>query len=131
MTDQRLVAAAKAILAAATPLHDEFVVHNLPPTFLDDLAAAIAAFEQAIGSRFTAVEARTSARANIDATLTAAVKTVRLLDPVVENTLKGDAGLLAEWRSARHVSRLTIPFPKEEHPTPAAPPAPTATVPTT
>jgi len=124
--DQGLLSAANAIVAAATPLRDRFVAHNLPATFLDGLKAAIDAFEAAISRRSTAKESRAGARAEIQKQLSAALATVDQLDAVVINRLQGDAGLLAEWKSARHVSRLTVPYPKKEKPTPPMTPAPSA-----
>lgn len=119
--DQPVLAAAKAILEAATPLRDQFVAHNLPATFLDDLTATIGEFERAIDAQSKAKESRAGARANITKTLAAAHVTVRRLDPVVVNRLEDAPGLLGEWRSARHVSSLTIPYPTREEPTPPAP----------
>jgi len=125
-SDQRLLSAAKAILVAVAPLRDRFVAHNLPATFVDDLNTTIGAFEDAITRQSKAKESRAGARAEIRKKLSAALATVNQLDPVVVNRLKDNAGLLAEWKSARHVSRLTVPYPKTAKPTPPLTPAPSA-----
>jgi hypothetical protein len=119
--DQQVLAAAKAIVEVATPLKDEFIAHNLPATFLEELTAAIGAFEQAIGGQAKARETRAGARAEIDKTIAAGLTTAKHLDTVVVNRLEGDAGLLAEWRSARHVARVSARNPGREEPTPSAP----------
>src|SRR5205085_11449429 len=42
--DQSLISTARAFLTDAEPLKDEFIRRELPASFLDDLAASIAAF---------------------------------------------------------------------------------------
>jgi hypothetical protein len=113
-SDQRLVVAARAIVQDATPLRDLFVAHHLPPTFLEDLTAAIDAFEGAIQEHADATESRASAGAEIGKALAASVVLVKRMDPVVVNRLSDDAGLLAEWRSAHHLSSVSVPYPKRQ-----------------
>ena len=120
--DQPLLATAKAIVEAAAPMRDQFVAHNLPATFLDDLSSTITTYEQGIKDHAKAKEAQVGARDNIRAGVAAALVAARRLDPVVVNRLKDDPGLLGEWKTARHVSSLTVPYPKKAKPQPAAPP---------
>lgn len=117
-SDQRLLAVSRAILQEAALLRDQFVAHNMPPTFVEDLAAKIDAFEAAIHERTKASEARTAASAEIEATIAASAEIIEKLDPVVMNKIEGDPGLVAEWQAARHVSRVTIPFPNKNNPAP-------------
>lgn len=117
-SDQRLLAVARAILQEGTTLRDQFVAHKMPATFVEDMTATIDTFEAAIHEHTKASEARTVASAQIEATIASTVDILEKLDPVVMNTIEGDAGLVAEWESARHVSRVTIPFPSKDKPTP-------------
>src|SRR5215831_3236019 len=73
-SDQRLVAAARAIVQDATPFADAIATHNLPSTFLADVTAAIDALEAAIQAHATAKESRVAARAAIDRGLSAALR---------------------------------------------------------
>jgi len=52
--DQTLLTAARAFLADATPLAAEFINHEMPADFLDDLKQLIAEFEAALHQRSTA-----------------------------------------------------------------------------
>ena len=124
--DQPLLAAAKAIVEAATPLRDQFVAHRLPATFLDDLTASVAAFQQSVDDHARATEMQVGARANIRTALAEALVAVRHLAPIVANVLKDDPGLMAEWQTARHVSSLMVPYPKRKPATPPAGPSPKA-----
>jgi hypothetical protein len=124
--DQRLVATARAIVQDATPFADAIVTHNLPSTFLADVTAAIDAVEAAIQAHATAKESRIAARAAIDESLAAALAIADQLDTVVANQCGSDAPILAEWRAARRVSRVSVPHrsPKQAADPTTAPPAP-------
>jgi hypothetical protein len=108
-SEQRLVLAARAFVVDATPLRDQFVAHHLPAPFLDDLAIAIDAFEQAIQARVGLRQSRAAARVGIAEALNAGASAVRRLDAVVANVLDGREETLAKWRSARHVSHVSVP----------------------
>ena len=125
--NQRFVAAARAIVQAATPLRDQIVAHHMPPTVLDDVTAAIDAFEAATVSHVQAKEARSAARVDIDATIAKAIAIVEKLDVVVEKQSEGNPALLADWRAASHVSSVTIPYPTRKQSEPPPAPTPSAT----
>jgi hypothetical protein len=121
-SDQRLVLAARAFVQEATPLRDLFVTHHLPATFLDDLAADITAFERVIQEHAEVKESRAAARAGISDALASGFAAVERLDAIVANALEHQHDMLAEWNCARHVSRISVPYPSRQQP--PAPDAP-------
>jgi len=123
-SEQRLVAAARAMVQDATPFADAIVSHNLPATFLADVTAAIDALQASIQSHASAKEARAAAGAGITQQLAAARVIAEQLDAIVPNQLGADEAALAEWKSARRVLLFNVPFRKQS--TGSAPaPAPT------
>jgi len=126
-SDQRLVAEARAIVQEATPFGDAIVAHHLPSTILDDVMAAIDEFQAVIKTHATAKEARAAASAAISASLAGAVAIAKQLDTIVANQCGSDPATLAEWKSARHISLVSVPYPSRkqpEGPTPGPSPAP-------
>jgi hypothetical protein len=105
-SDHGLTTAAHTFGEAAAPLKAEFVAHGLPKTFLDDLQAALDAFERATRDRFIARRTGAAARAGIDSTIDVALAALTRLDAIVVNMLQGKPTLLAAWASARHVTRV-------------------------
>jgi len=124
-SDQRLVAEARGIVKDATPFGDAIVSQHLPSTFLSDVTSAIDEFQAAIQAHAAAKESRAAATAGIDDRLAAALTIVEQLDTIVANEFASDATALAEWKSARHVSRVSTPYPvRKQHPEPAPVPPP-------
>jgi len=121
-SDQRLLAAARALVKDATPFGDAIVAQHLSSTFLADVTAAIDDFQASIQMHATAKESRAAARAGIDDTLAAAFTIAGQLDTLVANQCGSNVPMLAEWNSARHVSLVSVPYPKGK---PAAAPTPT------
>ncbi|HWT00868.1 MAG TPA: hypothetical protein VN256_11535 [Pyrinomonadaceae bacterium] len=117
--DQALISAARAFVAAATPLKNDFLQREMPATFLEDLTAAVTRFENALNEKNASTEKRISATAAIGNSLERGLKLVRELDPIVNNKFRGNAATLAAWQSASHVTRP----PKKTAPqtTPATP----------
>jgi hypothetical protein len=125
--DQRLLLAARGFLEDAMPLRDQFVAHQLPATFLDDLQAAVGTFEAAIQAHVELREARAAARVGIAEALDAGGAAVDRLDALVTNVFEQQHETLAEWHSVRHVSHVSIPYPNRKRPAePPAAPAPKA-----
>ncbi len=104
-SDSDLLNAARAFLTDATPLSAEFIRHEMPADFLDDLREAITAFEHAITARNQNREGRISATASLDAIIDAGFKQVKQLNAVVRNKYRNDSAMLAAWTSASHVER--------------------------
>jgi hypothetical protein len=120
--DQILLAAARAFAADAVPFAAQFVAHELPATFIDDLKASIANLEAAIGKQSGAIGDRVGARAGIAAILDETMIALRKLDPIIRNKYANDPATLAEWTSASHIERA----PKRKAQSPPSTPPPKA-----
>jgi len=131
--DHELAVAASRFASDAAPLAASFIAHGLPPSFVTDLQAALASFEQATSGRVTAKEVHVGARAGIMAAINEAFAILPRLDAIVENRAAGDAALLAAWRSARHVEVRSVRTRAAAAGEPAAPtgPAPSPAPPAT
>ncbi len=119
-SDQELLAAARAFLADATPLSAQFIAHELPADFLQDLQDDIAALEAAISGQASGVGDHVAAGAEINATIEAGDIAKRKLDAIVRNKYANNPGVLAEWISASHTERS--PRHKAKAPSPTSPP---------
>jgi hypothetical protein len=102
---QGLVAAARAIAAAALPLKAEFVKRGMPADFLEDLEELIEDLDEAHAQRIEGRDSRYEATLAIDAELERGVGALRELDPIMRNTLADAAVKLGAWLSASHVER--------------------------
>jgi hypothetical protein len=120
--DRQLIAAARGFAADAAPLSAQFIAHELPADFIDELNADITALEAAISHHTDAVGDHVGARAAIDDAIDEAAGIVRQLDTIVRNKYRNDPAVLAEWASASHTER--DPKPKAATPKPPAPPKP-------
>ncbi|HEX8178408.1 MAG TPA: hypothetical protein VF525_02585 [Pyrinomonadaceae bacterium] len=120
-SDPALLNTARAFLADAEPLKTDFIRHELPADFLDDLAADIEKFERAINSQHTGKDTHVAATAAIDDALERGLKAVQRLDVIVRNKFHDDPAALAAWTSASHVARA--PKHKPVTPQPSAPSA--------
>lgn len=118
--EQAWLGAARAFLADATPLKQEFVKYAMPENFLEDLAADIAAFESAIAAKNSVQANRISATASIDEVLAKGMRAVQQLRAVVKNRFHADPAKLAAWESASHVERAD----RRREETPGEPPIP-------
>jgi hypothetical protein len=106
-SDQALLAAARAFLTDAVPLKAEFIRHELPATFIDDLRAHAAALERAMGEQNTNRGAHVGATASIESVIERGMNATRKLDAIVRNKFRDDPAALAAWESARHVESAT------------------------
>ncbi len=103
--DKLLLNAARAFAANALPLKAEFIAHEMPADFLEDLNADIIAFEAAIAEQGNALGDRIAASAAIDTVVDRGIEIVRKLDALMRNKYANNAGVLAEWTSASHTER--------------------------
>ena len=120
VSDQVLLATARAFVADALPLTTEFTRRGLPDDFLADLNADIGEFEEAINQKIQKRESQVAATAAIDSALERGSNTVRELDAIVRNQLVNDTASLAAWLSASHTERS--PRRATDTPTPPNPP---------
>jgi hypothetical protein len=104
-SDQALLIAARAFITDAIPLKDEFLRHELHPTFIEDMQADMADLERAMGVQNTGRDTHVTATASIDSVFGRGMKAARRLDAIVRNKYRNDPATLAAWESARHVER--------------------------
>jgi len=103
--DRELINAARAFLADATPLKAQFIAHELPADFLEDLQADIEAMEAAMRDQSTGVGNHVAASAALDDAFSRGNEAVRKVDAIVRNKYANNPAVLAEWTSASHVER--------------------------
>ena len=103
--DQLLLTSARAFLAEATPLELQFVAHELPADFLQDLADNIAALEAAMSEQSSGIGNARAARASIEATIDEGMVVKSKLHAIIRNKYANDRAVLAEWASVSHIER--------------------------
>ncbi len=103
--DKALLHAARSFATNALPLKAQFIAHEMPEDFLDELNADINALEVAIVAQGNAVGDHVAASAEIDAVIDRGVEIVRKLDPIMKNKYGTSASARAEWTSASHTER--------------------------
>lgn len=117
--DQLLLNAARAFATNALPLKAQFIAHEMPADFLEDLSAGAAALEAAIAEHGNAVGDHVAAGSAIDDAIDRGMDIVRKLDPIVKLKYANDPAALAEWTSASHTERA----PRRAAPVGTRPPA--------
>ena len=85
--DQAVLNAARAFARDAAPLATEFIGHDMPEKFLEDLHEAIKDFEEAIRDREAGKGTNVAARTAIDTAMEEGLDAVRRLDAIVPNRL--------------------------------------------
>ena len=103
--DRLLLNAARAFAANALPLKAQFIAHEMPEDFLEDLAADIDAFETAIANQSDAIGGHVAAGEALDDLFDAATEHQKKLDGFMRNKFADNAEILAEWTRASHVER--------------------------
>jgi hypothetical protein len=121
--DRNLIQAARSAAALAVPLKAQFVLHEMPEDFIDDLNADITAFEASIAGHGSAVDDHVNAGVAIDETIDDGIEIVDKLDPLIRNKYADSPAILAEWRAASHTERAPRRSAQPSTPQPAAPPA--------
>ena len=101
--DQIILNAARAFAQDAAPLSADFLTHDMPADFLEDLQRDIDGFEEAIRDHEAGKDTHVAARAGIEAAIDAGLDAVLRLDAIVPNRLRADAKTLALWERARRV----------------------------
>lgn len=103
--DKLLLNAARGFATNALPLKPQFIAHEMPADFLEDLNADINALEAAIAGQGNAVGDHVAAGAAIDDAIDRGMEIVRKLKGIVLNKYANNAAALAEWTSASHTER--------------------------
>lgn len=96
---------ARTFAVAAEPLVAEFIRFGMPPDFLADLKADIAAFESAITGRNAAEATVLQSNTTIDEAVGRGIEAVRQLDVFVRNRFRDNTGLQTAWTRASHVEK--------------------------
>ncbi|HEX8491891.1 MAG TPA: hypothetical protein VF658_03535 [Pyrinomonadaceae bacterium] len=123
-SDQLIINAARAFLAAATPIPAEFIKRGLAADFLTTLESAITEFESAIDRQNTARGEQTTATAAINDARQQLIDAITEYSPIVLNTFATDATVRVAWKKASRVERAPKRAKKTPPPTPT--PAPTS-----
>jgi len=116
--DHALLHSARAFVATAAPLLAQFIAHEMPATFLTDLAADADAFEAAITAQGNARTNRIVAGAALSDGIDRGLEIVRKLKDLIRIKYANDPVVLAEWTTASHIERA----PKRSAPQPSPPP---------
>jgi hypothetical protein len=94
--DQHLLDAARAFAADALPLKADFIAHELPGNFIEDLEADILALEGTIDDQSGGIGHRVAAGAAIDDAMERGAVIMRRLDAIIRNKYANDRATLAE-----------------------------------
>jgi hypothetical protein len=119
--DKELLNAARALARNALPLKAQFIAHEMPEDFLEDLAADIAAFEAAIAKQSDSRGGHVAAGEVLDDLFDEGTDLQRDLDGFMRNKFANNAEVLAEWTRASHVERA----PRRKKPEGPSTPPPT------
>jgi len=119
--DQTVLHAARAFARDAAPLAADFIKHDMPEDFLDDLQNDIKELEEAMRDHEAGKDTHVAARAGIESAIDAGLDAVRRLDAIVPNRLRNDATTLALWERARHVEYRSSKGKNETVPPEATP----------
>ena len=114
INDQKLLNAARAFVLDATPLKDNFIRHEMPADFLEQLTGLITAFDQATSQKTAAVSTHVAARLTIEEEVGRGMQSVRQLDAIIRNKFNGDPVVLSAWVRASHVARKSRKDEEEE-----------------
>lgn len=124
---QELINTARAALAAAEPIKNEFLRREVPESVFQDLKTNIDAYEGALTGQHTGREDRTTAAASIDAAIERGMDAIRQLDPIVRNKFHNNHATLAAWLKAKRIER---PTRRTNNNAPTAPQPPNPSTPT-
>jgi len=111
-SDQAWLIAGRTFAQDAVAFRTEFINREMPESFIDDLKAAIADFEQALADRNLSKGTHVAATVNTGETIGQGLDIVQELHAIMRIKLRGDKATLAEWNSANHIER------KSSKPTP-------------
>jgi len=106
-SDESLIEAARAFVAAATPLKPLFLSREMPENFLEELTDAIQSFEEAVNNHNLHRGGRSAARTLLDDVCAQVATLRRELDPIVRNKYRNDPEKLALWDTASHLERAS------------------------
>ena len=103
--DPSLLQVARAAVTNAPLLKAQFLAHEMPADFIEDLQADILAFETESAAQGNAVGDHVQAGAGIDEAVDEGVEIVDKLDGIMRAKYADNRPVLAEWMSASHTER--------------------------
>jgi hypothetical protein len=104
-TDAAVLQTARAAAVNALPLKAEFIKHEMPADFIEDLQAQIIAFETEIAEHGNAVGDHVQASEAIDEGIEEGIDLVEKLDGIMRAKYASNRAVMAEWMSASHTER--------------------------
>jgi len=119
--DEELLDLAGIYATNALPLKAQFITHELPSSFLEDLAADKAAFQAAKSARLNSVGDHIAAREELDDALARGVEILRKLTSLMKVRYANEPGKLAEWMAASHIPRPSRRAKAADPPPPSPP----------
>jgi hypothetical protein len=118
-SDQTLLATARAFISNAQTRKGAFIDYGMPDSFITDLEAIVAEFEQTQSAKGNAKTNQVETTVSIENTIKEGMKVVTRLKAIVENKYTDNPAKLAAWRSACKVEKADKK--KVEPPKPAQP----------
>jgi hypothetical protein len=109
---EKLVAAAGGMLAAVRPQETLFVKNGLRADFVVQFQQATAALEAAVAVGAAQKGDRARATAALKQDLRRGKAIVNALNAIVTPAIAHDEGLLAAWRTAKHIERVAVRSPQ-------------------
>jgi hypothetical protein len=105
ITEQSLLASGRAFAKDALPLKAEFIILEMPASFITDLDADITHFETKLTDARTAKDARIAATADMQSVMAQVLEIIKELRAYMRNKLRDDDGLLNAWQAASRVEK--------------------------
>ena len=131
-TPEKLVAAARAMKAQATPHAQTFIDAGMPADFLAELDAAATALAMYAAGRKTSVGAGKSATQGIKDVISRGTRVITAIDGLVRKALDphdpGDQIIRTEWKSVKKVRRTATRSAVPAEPVPIPPAADSSAV---
>jgi hypothetical protein len=132
-TPEKLVAAANAMKAQATPYAQTFIDAGMPADFLAELEAAATAFAMYSAGRKTSIGVGKSATKGITAAISRGTRVITAIDGLVRKALDphepADQIIRTEWKSVKKVRKTATRSAVPAEPVPIPPAADSSAVP--
>jgi len=117
-SQQNIRATALAFLTDGSPIKAKFIEYGLADTFIDDLQAAIDAYDAAVNAEDTSESHQAAATGGMADAAKRLFANGKKLDSIVRIKYANNPQKLAAWTVASHLEKAP------QHPTPPAPPTP-------
>ena len=102
---QDLLSLARNAVVVITPIQQAFIDRGAPETLIEDIESMITALELAANRRNRGLGSQIATNTSLRLAARQAMDHVRILDGILNMTLKRQPGLLAEWNAAKRLRR--------------------------